>query len=802
MAELEPLVALLEQQQAEAVTDATLASSQFELGRLVLLRLHTLMVNGDVAVDGASKELFLRVVAATSGNETADRSLLVLQIGSLRSLFGDWRQAVAELQPLTVVVPHRLRALLQIYQIYASRRMIADAWPVLEAAEHSVDTSTPLLTQASLLRYRAALLTLAGMFDGAADALAALRSLPLDEKKPTHAKLRLDAACTGFDLLLAAERYEEALVQAEAVANTPTKDQSVLIRARLGMALANVRLGKDTAALPLLTELAAAGSTDHGRRATIELALLALRANQPAVARQHLAAAHGKPLELCDEHELNALAWTTLTDLATGVAPFVDPTALRSALRAKLEWHFVQWEAIPPTVSGVAFLQLGVRRDLLAALCALTMHLDRSKRGVEECLDYILATEARGSTARSHGITAKRFAEVRATVVPTNGTLLVYLPALSASFVFVVTATEMAGIRLDPDVRLRRDVRHLRESVGSPTLTPLPELRAAADVVADWCLPSTVRAAIADRDELAIVGRELATGLPFELMPWQGTWLGCAKAVWNVPSMTLEHAAAMRAPVPRSMDVAVLAATSITEEDAAKYGVTPIPIGAGELTDLAAAVATPGTIIIAPATRAELLRGIGASAKVAVVVAHGVTDPARLRPYGLLLGTAPGEASGALFADDITSAAEVLLLGSCQLGRGSSRRGEDGGHRIGGAFLQAGARAVVLGDGDLGLAPTLVLAQAFVRELAGGATTAVALQRARRATAATPGFEHPWFHSQVRLEGAGQWRVALAPSASAPASRWWFWLPAGLFAFCAAIATIARVIAARRRAAN
>jgi CHAT domain-containing protein len=797
---LEPFVERLERQRAQVGGDPRAAAAHFETGRLVLRRLQVLLGEGKAPHAEPSQRLFDRVVAATAVDAAADRGWLALQIASLRSVLGAWREAIAELQPWTKHAQHGMRALDQIAQICLQHRCIVEGWPAVEEAQRHLDAADPL-TRATWLRHRAALSTIAGVLDHAAEAMASFRSLPAVREVPreraddnrwkeSRTSLLALAASTELDVLLATERYDEALAAAVPLSGRAGQSGE---RGRLGVAIAHLRRGDDAAARPVLEALAPSGSA-YGRRAVAELALLELRTDDRAAARALLDGVRARPLEQAAEDELNALAWVTLADLAAGAPPFVEPALLRGELRALLATHLAQWEAIPPSASGVAFLQLPVRRDLLAALCALLLHEDPTARGVEACLDHVLAAEARGSTARTLRLPVRRFAEVRDRVVPANGALVVHLPAVTASFAFVVTADGARSVRLAGDVGLRRDVRRLREAIGTPD-TAVADVARAGAAVAGWGMPPALRAALERCDEVAFVGRELATGLPFEALPWDGTWLGCAKAVWSVPSMTLQAAAAQRPAVARALGVAVLAATAIDAEEAARHGVTAIPVRGDELAAVAAAVAPAATAVVAPASSADLLAGPGARAAVAVVFAHGITDPDRARPFGVLLGRYPGGDTGAVFADDVVAAADVVLLGSCQLGRGTARRGEDGGHRIAGAFLQAGARAVVLGDGDLGLAPTLALARAFLRELTAGATVGVALQRARREVAATPGWEHPWFHGQLRLEGNGGLRVALDPAP--PAGSRWPWL-----LVAAAAAGFAIVARARRRTAR
>ncbi|MCI0634546.1 MAG: CHAT domain-containing protein, partial [Actinobacteria bacterium] len=88
--------------------------------------------------------------------------------------------------------------------------------------------------------------------------------------------------------------------------------------------------------------------------------------------------------------------------------------------------------------------------------------------------------------------------------------------------------------------------------------------------------------------------------------------------------------------------------------------------------------------------------------------------------------------------------------------RGHRRVGEDGGTHLGGAFLYAGADAVVLASASVEVAATAALVEVLHRELAAGKDVAHALHAARRAVAEKE--PHPYYHSLLRVVGLGACR--------------------------------------------
>ncbi|MBL8752169.1 MAG: CHAT domain-containing protein, partial [Planctomycetes bacterium] len=467
----------------------------------------------------------------------------------------------------------------------------------------------------------------------------------------------------------------------------------------------------------------------------------------------------GRPLRDLDVASLVALARLELLAASSSAATADLPRLAEfdAALQAQFDRMLRQWSGVPPTASGVPFLFLAVRRDLLATLVAVRLRRLPGPAGVAQCFGLLLAAEALGSTARTlPGFVVPDLGTVRAHLVPHAGLLVAWLPAPSGSFVFGLTADDAFAVALPSDGGLRGKVRALAKvAQDEPTPGWQAALAAAAAPVVAWSLPEPVRRRLEAHDDLVVVGRDLTTGIPFEALPVgpDGAELGTVKAIWSVPSMALACHYAARSPASRGHGVAVLAATQVAAREQERFGVAPIA-AQPERWAAWAGGAADGGIVLAPASADDLRSGPGADARVAVVLAHGIVVLEATRPSGLLLG--PGAAGvGTFLPDDVVQASDLVLLLVCRAASGAPRRGEDGGHHLGGALLQHGARNVVLADRDLELHSSQFWTGQFLQSYRAGASVAQAARDARRAVRARPEWRHPWFHASLRVEGLG-----------------------------------------------
>ena len=137
---------------------------------------------------------------------------------------------------------------------------------------------------------------------------------------------------------------------------------------------------------------------------------------------------------------------------------------------------------------------------------------------------------------------------------------------------------------------------------------------------------------------------------------------------------------------------------------------------------------------------------------------------------------------------------ELVILSACGAARSPFRRGEDGVDHLGGAFLNAGARAVVLSHQDIEVESTVRMMGVFHTRLRAGDSPARALLEARRSLADDSGFDHPFFHSLIHVTGLGFEplfdALAATPERSRSTPPWL--LGIGLAAACGGALVLAR----------
>ncbi len=792
-----PHVEVLEAIADLAVDNTWTARRQVYIATVLLNRLHVLHLDEAVLATPRGLELLERIRRATARTTNTDRGYLDVHFAALRSLLGDPAGALEELEPWVEVESMRIEALRSHLNICSSTQNLRAAWPAF--ARFDEEIAAGRCSEEDRARYlvaRAALLLVAGFLDAAGEALEQAKQIELDPCSSVYDWLDSSLLHTEGDWLLLSERLDgaEQLGRWSMAAHEGQRRA----RGQAIAALACVRRGGDSEGegVRLLEDVAAGEFEKISARTRTELAVRALQAGDRESARAWLAKCEDLNEPQAHEASLVARAWLGIADVEHGRTPDHSLEALRARLDERWEWTLAQWDSTPAEFGGSAFLQMTYRRDLAAALCGLELALQPGELGVERCLDRLLAAEVRGSTARRLKLSPRSFAELRASTLPEGGAMLVYLPAPTRSFAFVVTRERMFAEVLPSDTPMRSAIVAFREAVamrgGAGWEAGIAE-RAAPLV--SWCFPARVREALESVDEWVIVGRDLLAGLPFEALPWPGEsgWLGCAKAVWDPPSLTLAEHYRLRGRDACASELVLAAGVGVAVSDAERFGVAELPLSAAELERVGEAVAPDETLVLPRATRDDLLHGELSRSRMAVVFAHGVLDSSRAPPHGMLMASSANDASGAVFFDEVRASSDVLWLGSCGLYGGGSRRGDDGGHRMASAFLLAGAQAVVTSAGDLDLAATREGAAAALEGLAAGETLAQATRRARRAIASNPRWAHPYYHAQLLVVGLGDERVPLAPRAP----RWRLGLGAGV----ALALGVVLALRTRRRAA-
>lgn len=620
----------------------------------------------------------------------------------------------------------------------------------------------------------------------------------LNAAAPSVAAASIDRLWLAY--FMAAEDFPAAVARGERILRESAGDDAAEIERLVAVAQfrdLRVPLAEDRRPLARLHAALAHAATDATRaRILLDLAVLQVDLADRAAADASLAAASALLARAggSEPGDLSCRLATLRAHVALSFGPTPGELAgLRQRLLTECEALLRSWHEIPVRKGGLGFLQFATRRDALAALVAVEYHLHPEQPHL--ALAHLMRAQALGTFARRQDVPAGDPLDVQRRLAPVRGGILVFLPCVLGECVFVITRQRLTFHRLPRRDTLLHDLRTLRELLlPAETLAPVADVHACGERIAGKILPADVRAALADWTECVVVGRELLGNLPLEVLPGvRSAWLGCDLAISYLPSLpfglhrsvggTTGHAA------DRCSLVAVTAAPSIPRDrvvpvgdDTARAITAPWPQALCLLGDRASAAALATTDV--------------ASSAMTIVLAHGTDRLARPddeRPRGVALADAP-LGCGQVEALAEVGVAPLVVLAVCRGGSGNLRRGDDTGNSLVGAFLSAGADAVVAADADLDVRATVAMLRELSRHRAEGHSAAEALRRARCALAETAEFAHPMFHSQLGVFGHERG----PPRAVAVSSHWRFLV--GTLAVLLAAAAVSwrrRVVGAR-----
>ena len=251
---------------------------------------------------------------------------------------------------------------------------------------------------------------------------------------------------------------------------------------------------------------------------------------------------------------------------------------------------------------------------------------------------------------------------------------------------------------------------------------------------AEQLLPPEVRARLEFWRETYVVGFDLLGGLPFGvLLDGKGRAYGQRLALVSAPSLpqALESVRRARAPREPGLDLVLVAAP---EPPPQLPGLQAFTFGAREQALLAKPFARTHALLGSGATRTGLLaeRARLADTRLLHIFAHGHDESEREYRAALVLSAEPG-GQYLLRAEDVRQLElhGLVILSACGSSRSHSRVGDDQLVHLGGAFLEAGARSVVLARFPVRSAATLALMARLHARLAAGASSAEALRAAR-----------------------------------------------------------------------
>ncbi|MBI5432515.1 MAG: CHAT domain-containing protein [Planctomycetes bacterium] len=386
--------------------------------------------------------------------------------------------------------------------------------------------------------------------------------------------------------------------------------------------------------------------------------------------------------------------WGLLEAYAARIEREQGGTERRDADLARLEASFddflTQWRSTPMRPGGVGFLYADYRRAVLGELVHELIR-QHGETGRREALERVIAAQTCGTIGRKLALAPATVADVRAKLLPQQGGALVFLPVGDELHVFALDRESLV-YELVPD--RSKLVKLLNER---PTLT-LPSDRSTAaatkardrlaksgKTLADKLLPPEVRARVAQWRTLLVVGGELVGGVPFETLSLDGKrLLGLDVAIEYLPSIPLGMALAARAPAPKAwgQSLAFVGAPSTSARSQAVWrSAEPFPLDDAKLRELCEPFGKlASTRVGEHATREAFLALELGDTAILHVLRHGIHDPKRERPAGLLLAETK-DGLGELWSTDLDRGPKVVppivILSACGAARDSERLGED-----------------------------------------------------------------------------------------------------------------------------
>lgn len=606
---------------------------------------------------------------------------------------------------------------------------------------------------------------LSGLPDRAAVWFAREREAALASGDPTA---RLTAVRHELDFLLTAELDDVLLERAEAAGELVLAQDRHALQVYLGVAQANLaRAGRFDAEVAASTLRAAISDprvpAADKIRPELVLARLELQRGDHAAAAALLDSARAR---MGDSDLRDTRAWHAMlaSRLSRARGDELGPRRqsferLSGALRSYLD----RVRSSPSKPGGTGFLDPNHCRDLLVEVLVAAEDALGPDEGLRAGFELLMEAQSLGSLARSLEVEAPDLAEVRRAAVPAGGGVLVFLPAPTESLVLAFDSERFARVGLPPYHALRADLASFTRWVSEPPAGLDPrdaklrtdELAATGARLSAALFPAAVRELMRSWSSVTLVGAEYLGDPPLEALPLEGQRLGERWATSHTPSLptlvALRGARDSEGP-PRPVELALIAAPLPSAQVAERWPlVAAAPLRPGDIARLTAAYGARARVLSGADATEGACNALAARGAVLQVVAHGVFDPERERGAALVLASDAAD-DGVLTCAEAErwQVPDLVVLSACGAAFGPARVGDDGIAHLGGAFLKAGARSVVLSRHSIASAATIELMAYFHTELRrAGCSPAEALRRARLALAKDPGWNDPFYTGLV-----------------------------------------------------
>lgn len=464
---------------------------------------------------------------------------------------------------------------------------------------------------------------------------------------------------------------------------------------------------------------------------------------------------------------------------------------VRDTLQRAVDTFLKQWENLPEREGGIGYLLYSRRRDSIGELIRLSIAIDGEEEGARQGFERLLQMQARGTIAHREGARSVGVETLRAGLLGDGHGILAYLPTRSVSHVFALDEAGLIHEELPPSYEIervrRRYLSHLLGAAGNledDREWALDTERRWAAALSEALLPPPIVARLASWSSVTIAGADSLDRVPFAWLPvGDEPHLGTRWALDYLHSLPLGAVWAGRVRAPADLDYVLVAGAQHGASVQGRWpDLVPIPLAGDLRSDLLSSFDAERTRVLegGSATRAELKRIDLARVAILQFLVHGVREPGRERPLALVL-TGHGEDDGLFRYEDAASsrAPAFVVLTGCRTGQGPVRKGDPDIGNLGGAWLSAGAQAVLQAQTDLSLARARRSSRAIFESLKEGDCPAEALRRSRLELLEAHGPQAPFRDGLLQITGLGM-RPIFVPGAGSEANGesrgpggWW-----------------------------
>ncbi len=510
----------------------------------------------------------------------------------------------------------------------------------------------------------------------------------------------------------------------------------------------------------------------YARRAHLLLARLeileghykAALATLTRVEQQGLAQGHG----LRSESRLEHAALLSLCVRNLGEAEDLDLLSLRDRLLMHFEDLLRSRQEVDGGEAGVGLLVFDAHRNLLTELGLLEIRLRGEAEGAAKALEHFGRYSGQGSLLeRLEGTTRATMTDMRRALPEGHG-VLVYFPAVNPES--LVLAVDRHGVVADciasEDAfrnRRRRVQATLERGIGMGeriTDSTAREYHAGAKALADQLLPGRVAERLKGWSHVSLLGSESLGYVPFEWLPLGGEpYLGANRTLVTWPSWQVWSRLRAREGVFATDYLLVTGAQPSAELTASNPKLSWIRLSREHRAALADPFLPRSRVLEeGQAHPAGLLGALKGGVRILHVLAHGYMDGSQARPASIVLSPNKGS-DGLLRCTDIEAleaSLGLVVLSTCDSGFAFPRRGDPQSGDLAGAWLTAGARAVLVSHSKLKLGAVLESSPPVLDSIRKGASPAEALRRQRAQLTEELGQLAPFRYGMLQLVGDGQ----------------------------------------------